>query len=105
MKLSQPVLTATKQYQILLDEIKQITPGIKKLVVTGGEPFLDNRLIDVLTEIPVPDNIEIQIYTGLGVSAARFEKILQKIKLIKGLYLTVSAECIDKLHEFNLYGS
>jgi len=105
MKLSQPVLTATKQYQILLKQIKQITPGIKKLVVTGGEPFLDNRLIDVLTEIPVPDNIEIQIYTGLGVSAARFEKILQKIKLIKGLYLTVSAECIDKLHEFNRYGS
>jgi organic radical activating enzyme len=105
MKLSQTELKSTKHYQLLLEEIKKVAPGLKKLIITGGEPFLDNQLIDVLAEIPFSNNIEIQLYTGMGVNSARFERILEKLKLIKNFYLTVSAECTDKLHEFNRYGS
>ena len=105
MKISQPELKATRHYQLLLDEVKAVVPTLKKLVITGGEPFLDNHLIQMLTKLSFADDVEIQMYTGLGVNAKRFEKILEHLKLLKNFYLTISAECTDALHEFNRYGS
>lgn len=105
MKVSQPERKQISRYQILLDEIRTAAPLLKKLVVTGGEPFLDNDLMDTIVELPLPNDCEIQIYTGLGVSNSRFEKILSRLKSIRNLYLTVSAECTDEFYEFNRYGT
>jgi len=104
-KISQAELKATHHYQTLLNEIKLSVDTLKKLIVTGGEPFLDNQLIDILSDLSMNHSTVVEIYTGLGVDATRFEKILTKLKLIKNLDLIISAECIKELHEFNRYGS
>jgi len=104
-KVSQAELKSTQHYQTLLNEIKLSAGTLKKLTVTGGEPFLDNQLLDMLSNLPLSDNTIVDIFTGLGVNATRFEKILDKLKSIKNLNLVISAECIKELHEFNRYGS
>ena len=105
LKFSQPDLKSTEHYQSLLNEVRSAIPTLKKLVITGGEPFLDNQLIDTIIGLPFSDDTKIQLYTGLGVSATRFERILDKLKSVKNLYLSISAECTGKLHEFNRYGT
>jgi len=104
-KLSQGELKSTAHYQTLLNQIKLSTGTLKKLTVTGGEPFLDNQLIDILADLSLNHDTVVEIYTGLGVMATRFEKILHKLKSIANLELKISAECIKDLHEFNRYGS
>ena len=104
-KISQGKLKSTDHYQTLLNEIKLSTGALKKLIITGGEPFLDNQLLDILSDVALKGNTVVEIYTGLGVNATRFEKILDKLKSIKNLNLIISAECIKELHEFNRYGS
>jgi organic radical activating enzyme len=105
MKFSQSALKSTLHYQSLLNEIKLVAPTLKKLIVTGGEPFLDNQLIETIRQLPFSKDCKIQMYTGLGVNVSRFEKILNRLKTVDNLYLTVSAECTNQLHEFNRYGS
>ena len=105
MKFSQSALKSTLHYQSLLNEIKLVAPTLKKLIVTGGEPFLDNQLIETIRQLPFSKDCKIQMYTGLGVNVSRFEKILTRLKTVENLYLTVSAECTNQLHEFNRYGS
>jgi len=104
-KVSQAELKSTRHYQTLLNEIKLSVDALKTLTITGGEPFLDNQLIDILSDLSLNDETTVEIYTGLGVNATRFEKILDKLKSIKNLDLIISAECINELHEFNRYGS
>lgn len=104
-KISQAKLKSTDHYQTLLNEIKLSASALKKLIITGGEPFLDNQLLDILSDLSMKDDTVVEIYTGLGVNATRFEKILDKLKSIKNLNLIISAECIKELHEFNRYGS
>jgi organic radical activating enzyme len=104
-KISQAELKSTQHYQTLLNEIKLSVSTLKKLTVTGGEPFLDNQLMGILSELLLNHNTVVEIYTGLGVNATRFEKILHKLKLIKNLDLIISAECINELYEFNRYGN
>jgi sulfatase maturation enzyme AslB (radical SAM superfamily) len=104
-KVSQAELKSTRHYQTLLNEIKLSVDALKTLTITGGEPFLDNQLIDILSDLSLNDETTVEIYTGLGVNTTRFEKILDKLKSIKNLDLIISAECINELHEFNRYGS
>lgn len=104
-KLSQPELKKSKNYSILLDEIKFAAPTLKKLIVTGGEPLLDNYLLQTITELNLSPTAEVQIYTGLGVSRSRFIKSVDKLKSISNLTLYVSAESTGKNLEFNRYGN
>lgn len=105
LKISQANLKETSHYRALLNEIKLASPTLKKLVVTGGEPFLDNRLVEIINDLPFNDKTEIKIYSGLGLSFTRFRNILKKISSVKNLTIVVSAECIDQLFEFNRYGN
>lgn len=104
-KLSQQELKNSKNYSILLDEIKFAAPGLKKLIITGGEPLLDNHLLQTITELKLSPAAEVQIYTGLGVSSSRFIKSVEKLKSISNLTLYVSAESTGKNLEFNRYGN
>jgi organic radical activating enzyme len=104
LNISQQQLKSTKQYQQLLTEIKLAAPTLKNLIITGGEPFLDNQLFDILSELNLSTDARIEIYTGLGVSMSRFTAILSKLESIPNLVLIVSAENTKKFLEFNRYG-
>lgn len=103
-RISQNELKSTDHYKVLLEEIRLNLSSLKRLIVTGGEPFLDNQFIDILTSFDIPSSTEIQLYTGLGVGSRRFERVLAQLKKIKNLCITVSAEGIASHLEFNRYG-
>ena len=104
LKVSQSQLKANSKYQKLLNEVKLISPTIKKLIVTGGEPLLDNQLIDVLASLNLPANVVLEISTGLGFSMTRFKSLLEKLEKLPNLFLVVSAENTKEFLEFNRYG-
>jgi organic radical activating enzyme len=104
IKVSQQEVKNTKQFQMLMTEIKSVAPGSKEIVITGGEPLLDNQLFDVLDAVSNSSAV-INIYTGLGVDVKRFQRMLDKIKQIPTAMISVSAECTDKFYEFNRYGN
>lgn len=103
MKISQPELKKSKHYQTLLNEVRLMAPGLKNVIITGGEPFLDNQLVDTITQLST--NAVIKIYTGLGVSGSRFKKIIDKIQNLPNVILIISAESTNKFFEFNRYGN
>ena len=105
LKISQPTLKNTEHYKLLLNEIKLASSGLKKLIITGGEPFLDNSLISTIKSLQLSQDVEIEIYSGLGVSTQRLTNIFNEIKTFKNLKIIVSAECTGELFEFNRYGN
>ena len=104
MKVSQQEVKNTSKFQALMSEIKTFNPGLKEIVVTGGEPLLDNQLFDVLDAVSNSSAV-INIYTGMGVDVKRFQRMLDKIKQIPTALISISAECTDKFYEFNRYGN
>jgi organic radical activating enzyme len=104
MKVSQKEVKNTAKFQTLLSEIKSFSSGLKEIVVTGGEPLLDNQLFDVLDAVTNSSAV-INIYTGLGVELQRFQRMLDKIKKSPTALLSISAECTNKFYEFNRYGN
>lgn len=104
-KLSQREIKSSKKYNILLDEIKLSAPTLQRLVVTGGEPLLDNHLLLTITKLDLLPTAVVEMYTGLGVSKSRFIKIVEKLRLIPNLLLKVSAESTGANFEFNRYGN
>lgn len=104
LKVSQAELKNTHKYQTLLDEITSSAPTLKKLIVTGGEPLLDNALIKVLTTLPLDKDAVIEIYTGLGVNINRFNRLVQELQSVPNVLLIISAETTGKNLEFNRYG-
>jgi organic radical activating enzyme len=99
---SQPVRTGAKHFQLLLDEMKLLSKTLKTLVITGGEPFLNNSLLTIIEKVKsVPD---IKIFSGLGVDYKRFNQILDKLKKYTNVRIAISAETLGKMAEFNRYG-
>ena len=101
-KTSQNKKKDSIQYQLFSQEIYAVKSTLKRLVITGGEPFLDNGLIDIIntaSETPL-----VSIYSGLGVSLTRFEQLIKKIAEYPNVELIISAENIGKFLEFNRYG-
>jgi MoaA/NifB/PqqE/SkfB family radical SAM enzyme len=100
---SQPVRVNTNHFRLLLNETQILSKSLKTLVITGGEPLLNNSLFDILDKVSdVPD---IKIFTGLGVDHKRFSKIVEKLKKYSNIRLSVSAESAEKIYEFNRYGA
>lgn len=102
LKLSQKEVAESGNFIFLLDEVSKFvnTPMIR---ITGGEPFLYNSLLSLLTKLENCKNIT--VHTGLGVKHDRFCRQLDKIQHIKNLEISVSAENINKFYEFNRYGN
>lgn len=101
-KVSQKEHENTNDFSTLLDEVQSFD-NLKKVYITGGEPFLYNRLFALLENIP--RSVEISIFTGLGVNHARLTNQINKIKHMTNLQIVVSAENIDNFYEFNRYGN
>jgi organic radical activating enzyme len=104
-KISQAEAKSSTNYNILLNEVKLAAPTLQRLVVTGGEPLLDNHLIETISKLDLSTTATVQIYTGLGVSHSRFIKLVEKLKNIPNLILFVSIESTGKNLEFNRYGN
>lgn len=105
IEIGQKKLKSTSHYQKLLQQIKDNSAGLKKLIVTGGEPLLDNFLIKSIIDIDLPDTTIIEIYSGLGLSHSRFEKLLDSVRSLPNCQFVISAEGIEKHLEFNRYGN
>lgn len=99
LKLGQKALQRHDSVQLLVDEIAKYQ-SVKKVVIAGGEPFLQNGLIDVVNKLPG----QVEIFSGLGVAHTRFKNILEALPRER-VRIVLSAENIDNLYEFNRYGS
>jgi organic radical activating enzyme len=104
LKIRQAQLQSSEKYQKLLNEIKLSSSTLKRLIVTGGEPLLDNQLIDILEDLKLPSDAILEIWTGLGFGASRFNSVLAKLENLPNLQLIVSADSTKKFAEFNRYG-
>lgn len=103
--ISQKEMHNSQRYNLLIDELKIYAPTLKRLEITGGEPLLDNKLIDLLPTLGLSTNCIIHIYSGLGVGHNRFERLVKSMSLLPNLTLKVSAETIGDMFEFNRYGA
>jgi organic radical activating enzyme len=104
-KISQSELHNTSRYKKLLNELQSYKSTLKKIEITGGEPLLDNQLLDLLSSLQLNPDCQIVIYSGLGVSMSRFQRLIQQLSQIKNLTVKVSAETIESFLEFNRYGT
>jgi len=101
-KVSQTERFTAEPTRRILDEIKSMSVSAKKIIISGGEPFLSRYLVDIVEEnasAPV-----IKIFTGLGVDFKRFERITDVLKAHKNVILAVSADATGSAYEFNRYG-
>ena len=104
LAISQPRLKKTEHYQILMKEIERASSNLKKLIITGGEPLLDNQLLSTLETLKLKSDAVIELYSGLGVGESRFKTMIEKLKNTKNLLIKISAENIGSHLEFNRYG-
>jgi organic radical activating enzyme len=102
LEISQNEHEQTDAFDVLTKEIKSFD-NLKKVDITGGEPFLYNGLPALLEH--VSQSVEILLYTGLGVNHNRLKNQINKIKHMSNLKIVVSAENVDKFYEFNRYGN
>jgi organic radical activating enzyme len=102
-QVSQAEKYNSQQYKILLNELRLISHNLNELHITGGEPFLNKFLLDIIESNK--NTPTIKLFTGLGVDYKRFERILDRLADYKNVKLSVSAENIGPLHEFNRYGT
>jgi len=102
LKLSQADHTGSETFNLILDETTSFDQ-LQTLSITGGEPFLYNKLPELLNRFSwVP---HISITTGLGVNPVRFRTQLKKIKNTRNLEIVVSAENCNNSYEFNRYNN
>lgn len=105
LRVSQKDIRLSQQRQELIDEIGRLsnTPKLKNVMISGGEPFLHIDLAELVQ--PLPDGIDLEIWTGLGVDPSRFRRELAKITAIRKIKLVVSAENTGALYEINRNGN
>lgn len=99
-KLSQKDLDKSRFSGLILKRLQDNKSSIKKLLLTGGEPFLYNQLLEVIENFK---DKPIYITTGLGVNNARFSKILSQLPECD-INFRISGENTGLYHEFNRYG-
>jgi organic radical activating enzyme len=100
--LSQNQKINSRSYNLFLKEIEIISPNLDTVYISGGEPFLQSNLEDILKKINCVPNVF--VFTGLGVNIKRFESILDKLKNFPNVTLYLSCENIEQYLEFNRFG-
>lgn len=98
-KISQTQKLSSDSTQLLLNEISAMT--LERVAITGGEPFLNRHLIDVVKSVrhvPV-----VGIFSGLGVNPTRFKRIVSLLNQYCPEYW-LSGENVSAFHEFNRNG-
>jgi len=93
--------TESKFFKLLLKEIS-LSEGIKNITILGGEPLLNNGLIELLNTVK---DKKINITSGLGIKKNKFKNIIDQIENKKNISFTLSAESTGSIFEFMRYGS
>jgi organic radical activating enzyme len=101
--VSQRQRKATEAAELIAHELTLASPFLQQLIITGGEPFLNNSLLDLINNNSQIKKIK--VFTSLGVNPVRFKHMLSQIQHQKNVVVSVSAENIGPLHEFNRNGS
>lgn len=102
LKISQPEHAESNSFQSILEELSRFDQ-LKTVIISGGEPFLHNGIVDILNAFDhVPD---VSIHTGLGVNSTRFASQIGRLKNRENLQVRVSAENCNKFYEFNRYNN
>ena len=104
LKLKQPDLHQSVLKNIILKQIAECQ-DIDHVIITGGEPFLDNFLVEIVDGIKTTKKIT--IVTGLHVQPNRFSKLIKQLSDLKidNLWIKISGENINQFHMFNRFGS
>jgi organic radical activating enzyme len=102
-RLSQKKRNNLLSFEIIRQEIKNIVDGLEKVIISGGEPFLDGNLVKIINELEKVPNIT--VFTGLGYSKSRLKNIIEKIGKKDNLFLKISAESTKINYEFNRFGN
>jgi organic radical activating enzyme len=89
--------------QLVLDEVVKLYQSqmINEIMIIGGEPFLYLDLHKLIST--VPDNLQVSIFSGLGVNEKRFAQEIKKLP--KNATVVISAESIGSMYEFVRYGN
>ena len=105
LKIKQNKFKDLPNYQELLNQVITYSSDLKELIITGGDPFVDNDLFTLLENINMKDDSVIVVYTGLGYSLSRFKRYIEKLKSLNNkIELRISGDGIGKHLEFNRYG-
>lgn len=96
INLSHSTIQNSNRTVSILEKIYELSKSatIKKVIVSGGEPFLYNALSTLVNKFKCP----VEIYTGLGINERRFQNELMKFD--KNVSLVISAETTGKVYEF-----
>lgn len=99
-QLTQKDLRQSVNGNKIIDEIQLICSqsNIKKIDISGGEPFLYLYLIDLIKVLP--SDVQVEIFTGLGVDEKRFSKQVGLLSEFKNVTVSISAESIGNTYEF-----
>lgn len=103
VKLSQKDLYKVKLPQIIMEQISECAEHAH-VMISGGEPFLDNHLVEIVEKVSTA--IKISIYSGLAVNKQRLISLCEKLEKIRpDIDIVMSVENTGNLHEFNRFGS
>jgi organic radical activating enzyme len=91
--------TDSRFFKLLLREI-DLADGLRDVGLLGGEPLLNNSLFEIIDHVR---HKNVSINTGLGVSEARLEKVLDDVEGMDVVF-RVSAESTGKNFEFLRHG-
>lgn len=98
LNLGQKKINETETYNLILEEIAKYK-DCETVYISGGEPFLNNNLVALLKQF----NQKIKLYTGLGISTDRLERVLADMP--DNVEFGVSAENINEHYEFIRYNN
>jgi len=101
-KISQKENYESDGFDTLCNEINLLS-NTPEIIITGGEPFLYNKLINILDRLP--NTPKLTLFTGLGVDSQRLNQQLNLIKNYNNLEICISAEGLNQFYEFNRYGN
>lgn len=85
------------------DNIKALLPELKMLTITGGEPFLSKRALEIINFVatsPFAKNIQLRIFTNLTIIPKNLEELLNQFKSAE---LLLSIDSIEENYEFIRY--
>jgi organic radical activating enzyme len=102
-KLSQEKLYSGANFENLYHELEKLKDSVTELQITGGEPFLYDRLLDIVSLFAC--HTDIVILTGSGVPADKFSRVIDQLKGYSNVTIGFSSENLYKYYEFNRHGN
>lgn len=105
MHISQKEIEKSEKRSLMLQETKKLLEQKNsRVLISGGEPFLYNNLNTLLNDVSDAER-EVVIWSGLGVSASRLKKELNKIKDKENIKITISAENTGLFYQYNRFNN